>query len=298
MNAPVIVVTEEKKRRKGLLWMAGITAGAVALVGGGTFALWSASADFEGGAITAGDLNLVLNEASGMFDISEDRTDKGGYVPGTDIPGHAFEAEDWRAVPGDTVAMSAVLDITMVGDNLVAALEMELDDAAEALDNPFWTWYFSIFIDDEAMVFGEDAEGDDITEVPFDLSTFTGDVLHIAYLTTDVLTDGVYHDDTVDELVFSVGEDGETVVTVLIIGRFWQAGDDEANNYDGTIGAQGGNNVTIPQIPNPDYPADSDVPTINDPEFVNYNQGRNMLTAFEGMAFNLQQVRHTGAYFN
>jgi len=55
-NIPVVVVTEEKKRRKGALLIAGITAGAIALVGGGTFALWSASGTFDGGEIVAGEL--------------------------------------------------------------------------------------------------------------------------------------------------------------------------------------------------------------------------------------------------
>jgi len=121
-NTPVIVVTEEKKRRKGLLLAAGITAGALALVGGGTFALWQANANFDGGTITAGDLGLgdVTVE---RYDVSDDRNDfEIAPIHGTSLEGHAIDS-DWRMVPGDTVAFVAELDgLTLVGENLIAEL--------------------------------------------------------------------------------------------------------------------------------------------------------------------------------
>ena len=91
-----VVVIEENRRRRGALpWIAG---GAVIalLASGGTFALWRASANFTGGQVIAGDLDLTGCTDLKWYDISPDRADNiagvTGYwtlnsTPGTPIPG-------------------------------------------------------------------------------------------------------------------------------------------------------------------------------------------------------------------
>jgi predicted ribosomally synthesized peptide with SipW-like signal peptide len=76
-NAPAqVVVIEERKRRKGLAWLAGGAALAM-LLSGGTFALWRASAAFTGGQVTAGDLDLTGCKGDKLqwYDVSPDRHD-------------------------------------------------------------------------------------------------------------------------------------------------------------------------------------------------------------------------------
>lgn len=262
-NTPVIIVTEEQKRRKGLLWLAGITAGAVALVGGGTFALWSASDTFDGGQITAGDLNIEIT-SDGFFDISEDRTDKDDVLPGTEVPAHAIDPEDWRIVPGDTVALAVEAEITLVGDNLVAELILAADSDDADFTNEYIEWSFQIFMGEEAI------EIDDADE--FSLAEFIEDgEMTLAFLTTPLGRDGVYGDDTLPGVVFPVLEDDSTVITVVIIGRFLQAGDLGGNNPD-PDGALGG----------------------RDDE---HDAGRNLEDTFGAMTFRLEQVRDTSRLF-
>lgn len=132
-TAPVIVMTEEKKRRKGLVWVAG---GAALLLGGSTFALWSASDTFAGGTITAGDLNLVQSADTTFWDASSDRADATATITGTDGSqlAHALDPADaatWRMVPGDKVAAAFSADVTLEGDNLVGLLSVDGLDEIE-----------------------------------------------------------------------------------------------------------------------------------------------------------------------
>lgn len=125
-NDQIIVVTENKKRRGGVLWVA---AGATALlVGGSTFALWSATDTFTGGTITAGDLNLVQLEDTSFWDVSNDRVDATATVGATDGSqlGHAIaDVATWRIAPGDKLAASFEATATLAGDNLVARVGID-----------------------------------------------------------------------------------------------------------------------------------------------------------------------------
>ncbi|QRY40914.1 alternate-type signal peptide domain-containing protein [Microbacterium hominis] len=127
-NDQIIIVTEDKRRRRGLIWVA---AGAAALLAGGsTFALWSASDTFSGGTITAGDLNIVQDEDTTFWDVSNDRADATDVVGATDgsQPGHKIDdIAAWRMVPGDKVAASFASTVTLEGDNLVARLDSDQD---------------------------------------------------------------------------------------------------------------------------------------------------------------------------
>lgn len=143
-ETPVVVVTEQRRRRTGLLWVAG---GAALLLGGSTFALWSASGTFAGGAVTAGDLNIVQAADTSFWDVSADRADATATVTGTDgsQKGHAVTSiADWRIVPGDKVAASFSADVTLEGDNLVGKLTL---DGAEAnsLANTGMTYTYEVY---------------------------------------------------------------------------------------------------------------------------------------------------------
>jgi len=151
--APVIVVTEEKKRRKGLIWVAG---GAALLLGGSTFALWSAGDSFAGGTITAGDLNLVKAEDTTFWDASSDRLDATEKITGTDGSqlAHPLDPDDastWRIVPGDKVAAAFSADVTLEGDNLVALLSV---DGLEDLDSGItgMSYSYEVYQDGELVV--------------------------------------------------------------------------------------------------------------------------------------------------
>ncbi len=148
--APVIVVTEEKKRRKGLVWVAGGTA---LLLGGSTFALWSANADFGGGTVTAGDLNLVAIEDTTFWDVSDDRADATAVVTGTDgsQPGHPIEDPGtWRIVPGDKVAAAFSAEATLEGDNLVGQLTLG-GFGENSLVNEQMSWTYEVYLGEELL---------------------------------------------------------------------------------------------------------------------------------------------------
>ena len=129
-------MTNNHKRRNAIIAAA---AGVALLMGGSTYALWSASANLSGGKIIAGDLNIV-GAAMNYWDVSADRSDATAIVTNsvntaqqlgallghniTNIVTAGTEAYDqvWSMVPGDTVAITYPYTITLVGDNLVGAL--------------------------------------------------------------------------------------------------------------------------------------------------------------------------------
>ena len=157
----IVVVVEEKKKPRALLWAAG-AAVATLMLGGSTFALWSANAGFGGGTITAGDLNLVQTLDTAYYDVSDDREDATTTVPGTDgsQPGHIIEAiADWRIVPGDKVAAAFSADITLEGDNLVAKLSLTGLSAMED-ENDSMTWTYEVYQDEALLLDERDLPGD------------------------------------------------------------------------------------------------------------------------------------------
>jgi len=100
--------------------------------GGTTFALWSTQQQFDGGQITAGNLDITGTQV-GIWDVSADRT--GGEKVGatTDVQGRPIaNLNNWRKVPGDTVMFRMDAKPVLVGDNLVAALT--IDGLSELID--------------------------------------------------------------------------------------------------------------------------------------------------------------------
>ncbi|MFV0429101.1 MAG: alternate-type signal peptide domain-containing protein [Arachnia sp.] len=84
-------------------------AAAVLLLGGGTsLAYWTASADVDGGAITAGELKLTADACDTNW----------VYATGQASAGSAVTL--W--VPGDVVTKSCTYTVTATGDNLLATL--------------------------------------------------------------------------------------------------------------------------------------------------------------------------------
>jgi len=116
-----------RNKTKGVI--AGL-AGAALLTGGTTFALWQDEAAVAGGIITNGELSVVAGTVA-WFDVSADRADAAaltGVLAGEE--GHAItDIDTWRLVPGDVVKGTFPLTVTLVGDNLVANLDVATDDA-------------------------------------------------------------------------------------------------------------------------------------------------------------------------
>ncbi|GLJ79999.1 alternate-type signal peptide domain-containing protein [Microbacterium imperiale] len=151
-NDQILVVTEEKKRRRGVVWVA---AGASALLlGGSTFALWSASDTFSGGTITAGDLNIAQLQDTSFWDVSNDRLDGTETVGSTDgsQPGHQIDdINTWRIAPGDKVAASFETTVTLEGDNLVARVGLDgLDQIDSGISGMFYS--YEVYYGDELLV--------------------------------------------------------------------------------------------------------------------------------------------------
>jgi len=142
-------MTNKSTRRRNAVISA--VAGAALLVGGSTYALWSANDTIKGGTITGGDLAIAVGDMQ-AWDVSEDRTDNNtGGVTAADgttvlqgLKGHAIKdleperegAPYWKMVPGDTVAMTFPYVVTLEGDNLVAGLEIkgDLSDVIKATE--------------------------------------------------------------------------------------------------------------------------------------------------------------------
>lgn len=99
-----------KKKLTGLVAGA---AGAALLLSGATYALWTDDATVEGGAITAGNLDVASVEGQ-WKDVSDDRTDSP----------HGIDLADFRIVPGDTIRGSFGIDAGLEGDNMLAQLAL------------------------------------------------------------------------------------------------------------------------------------------------------------------------------
>ena len=142
------MTNKSTKRRNAVI---AAVAGAALLLGGSTYALWSATANMDGGTIQSGNLAITAGK-SNAWDVSQDRTDQDSAwvqtVGTADVPSqfidfmsktaHAIDSlQDWTMVPGDTVALAFPYKITLDGDNLVAQLGFSVGDAVKnALTEP------------------------------------------------------------------------------------------------------------------------------------------------------------------
>ncbi|MDR0489334.1 MAG: hypothetical protein LBG99_08105 [Propionibacteriaceae bacterium] len=120
----------DKSHKKRNAVIIGI-AGAALLMGGSTYALWSVQGDITGVDIVAGSMNLEVNPTS-YADVSEDISHTGlvtvegvtaGFIELESLEGtSASDLDEWLIVPGDTIAITFPYQVTLKGDNLVAAL--------------------------------------------------------------------------------------------------------------------------------------------------------------------------------
>lgn len=92
-------------------------AGALLLLGGGTFALWSDSAEAPAGTITAGNLNVDI-QAPAWVDVSADRTDS---------PHAIDDIAAFRIIPGDTIEARYPVTLDLEGENMLAKLGLVID---------------------------------------------------------------------------------------------------------------------------------------------------------------------------
>lgn len=155
-----------KKTTKGAIASA---AAAVLLLGGGTsLAYWTASADVDGGSITAGDLKLVAGTCDADWEYAT---------------GHASAGDTvtlW--VPGDVVTKDCTYTVSATGDNLIATLDAPTSVAltttsADAADTEQATAAVTFLLDGSAVTDADGTlAGTQITETAADrtlTATFT-----------------------------------------------------------------------------------------------------------------------------
>ena len=251
---------EKKNGRKRVIAILAVAAGAALLIGGSTYALWSANAIKDGGTITSGDLNLVAGDVVSSYDVSFDRSDSTVYpvdVVGTDgspvpltfnvgqaadvvplnagenkvtLKGHFIESlDDWQIVPGDTVAVLFPYTVTLKGDNLVARLT--LDTTGLGLINPGMSYYYAIFDADGQQIGTTNKITSDITDYPVALfqANNAGQTQGIDDQYTDPVTGDVVGVPIVDQ--YNVAEN-TAVVTLAVFGYF----DEDTSNRNYVTG--------------------------------------------------------------
>lgn len=120
-------ITPEQRAKRRLLGVLAAAAGGALLLGGTTFALWSANDTQAGGNITSGQFSIADAGAPTYWDTSGDRTDETVTNPVTGDDAHAIDTiATYRIVPGDTVQADYPFLVTITGDNLVIDVEADL----------------------------------------------------------------------------------------------------------------------------------------------------------------------------
>lgn len=99
-----------QKKTTGVV--AGI-AGAALLMGGTTFALWSDSDTVDGAELTSGNLDIGVSEWAWQ-DVSGDRSGEP----------HDIDLNEFKIIPGDTIAGTFDVDLTLEGDNMAALVQL------------------------------------------------------------------------------------------------------------------------------------------------------------------------------
>lgn len=122
---------EQRRSRRGLGILAGV-AGGLLLMGGTTFALWSANDVQAGGTITNGNLDVAAAGATTYWDVSPDRTDvTAAATPVTALDAHSIaDITAYSIVPGDVLEANYGFSVALDGDNLVGDLNLSFAGGA------------------------------------------------------------------------------------------------------------------------------------------------------------------------
>lgn len=119
--------SRRSRRRIGVL---AALAGAVLLVGGTTYALWTDDSLQAGGVITNGNLDIASQGAVTYWDVSPGDPDRTSTTPITGIDAHAVtDVGAYRIVPGDVLEANYGFAAALSGDNVVAGLTVLFPDA-------------------------------------------------------------------------------------------------------------------------------------------------------------------------
>jgi alternate signal-mediated exported protein len=127
-NIAIMNANIRSRRRNSVV--AGIGA-IVLLLGGTTFALWSAVGSQATGNITTGNLDIAVTDVQ-WYDISSDRTDNSTVALSSATAHPIASMADYRIVPGDTIEGDAKFGIALEGDNMVAELELGFSNITDA----------------------------------------------------------------------------------------------------------------------------------------------------------------------
>ncbi|SEF12645.1 alternate signal-mediated exported protein, RER_14450 family [Arthrobacter alpinus] len=109
-------------RRRQFIVGASTVAVSALLIGGATWALWQAQTGFSGGHVTAGDLNL--ERGTGTWHQ---------ITPGVTAPAYGSldtASEPFVSMPGDVIEFVVPITTTLQGENLNAALLVDVGSAA------------------------------------------------------------------------------------------------------------------------------------------------------------------------
>jgi alternate signal-mediated exported protein len=137
---------------------AGIGIAAVLLIGGGSYALWSATATSVAGTVTAGDLRVTTGTVSWVQVTPGVGAGASGTLP---LEG-AGSPSEFLAMPGDVVRFRVPARTMLRGDNLAGGMFVDFEDAdAVAQDVAAGLVSVSYHVEDAAgvPVTGEQAPG-------------------------------------------------------------------------------------------------------------------------------------------
>ncbi len=152
-----------KKSTKGAF--AAGTAAVLLMGGAGTMAFWTADADVDGVAVTAGELKIISDtcaDADWVFDGEEDEA------------GKVYDAATDPIVPGDVLTKTCSFEIQATGEHLRAELEVTNPELSGDLE-PALTLEDSFTIGATEVANGEITEENDGNVVNANISvTFEG----------------------------------------------------------------------------------------------------------------------------
>jgi alternate signal-mediated exported protein len=115
-------VSDSQRIRRFKAIVAG-AAGIALLIGGATYALWSADGEGDAKTVIAGHLQLEVDDAE-WFDTSADRSDRTAKTPDGIDAHKILNMDTWKIVPGDTARGYIPIKMALDGDNMVAKMSL------------------------------------------------------------------------------------------------------------------------------------------------------------------------------